>query len=117
MKEELRKINWTEELRDLPPNAAWENIKDHVSAAITKTTPKTSMNSRRGKKWMDRETLASVRKKHKLFRKWQISRQMEDYEAYIKARNQARKACRKAQRKQEAQVAAEAKSNHKANLN
>ncbi|XP_068214381.1 uncharacterized protein [Palaemon carinicauda] len=65
---------------------------------------------------MDRETLESVRKKHRLFRRWQQTREKDDYTAYLKARNRASKKCKKAKRGLEARVAAEAKTNPNAFL-
>lgn len=74
------------------------------------------MRSRGNKKkqWMDKTTLAAVRKKHKLFRLWTKSRDVMDYQNYIRANNEARKACRKAQRQLEQTVASNAKNNPKA---
>ena len=60
---------------------------------------------------MDGGTLASVRKKYRLFRRWLNTRNGEDYLEYIKARNKARKECRKAQRNLEKKLAKEAKTN------
>ncbi|KAL8559525.1 hypothetical protein ACOMHN_037189 [Nucella lapillus] len=62
---------------------------------------------------MDRKTLESVRKKHRLFRRWQQTQEIGDYTAYLKARNKASRECRKAKRNLEATVAAEAKNNPK----
>lgn len=63
---------------------------------------------------MDSGTLASVRKKHKLFRRWLQTHNGQDYTLYARARNQAKKACRQAQKQLEKEVAAKAKKNPKA---
>ena len=71
-------------------------------------------SGRQRKAWMSRETyitLASVRKKHQLFRRWLATRNAQDYANYLKARNEARKACRKAQKNMEMKLASEAKTN------
>ena len=71
----------------------------------------TRARGRHKKPWMDGGTLASVRKKYRLFRRWLNTRNGEDYLEYIKARNKARKECRKAQRNLEKKLAKEAKTN------
>jgi hypothetical protein len=62
---------------------------------------------------MDVKTLATVRKKHKLYRRWLETRAGQDYQEYAKARNKASIECRKAKIKLEETVAAQAKNNPK----
>ncbi|KAA0200510.1 hypothetical protein HAZT_HAZT010703 [Hyalella azteca] len=112
--QELEMVDWVTELTELSVNDVWLRIKEHLHGAVEKSTPKSSTSGRRGKSWMDTSTLASVRKKHQLFRRWLQTRVGADYQAYIKARNQARKKCRTAQKKQEESVARESKRNPKA---
>ena len=78
---------------------------------MDKAVPKKNKGGARPdtKKWMDRETLATVREKHKLFRRWQKTRGNNDYTAYIRSRNKASRECRKVKRKLEATVAADSK--------
>lgn len=114
LKDKLGNVDWDEELGNATVNEAWCNIKARINAAISSSTPISRSNGRRGKSWMNPSTLAVVRKKHKLFRKWQETRADEDYQAYLRARNQARKACRNAQRDLEKKVAADSKTNPKA---
>jgi hypothetical protein len=116
LNQELEAENWNAKLANLSVNEAWLKIKERLHAAVEKSTPKSNpqASGQRGKSWMDMGTLASVRKKHQLFRKWRQTRDSADYQAYIRARNQARKLCRTAQRKQEENVAKEAKRNPKA---
>ena len=45
-------------------------IKTKIEKAVQNAVPKSPVRGRQGKKWMDRGTLETVRKKHKLFRKW-----------------------------------------------
>ena len=74
----------------------------------------TKVTGHRGKRWMDKETLASVRKKHKLFRRWQETQDGQDCLLYSRARNQASKACKRAKKQLEKKVAQDAKKNPKA---
>ncbi|KAL8591660.1 hypothetical protein ACOMHN_056776 [Nucella lapillus] len=91
----------------------WKVIKSKIENAVQQSVPLKSVGRARIKKWMDHKTLESVRKKHRLFRRWQQTREKGDYTAYLKARNKASRECRKAKRNLEATVAAEAKNNPK----
>ena len=101
IKRELSEVNWEEELLNLNTNDTANRIKAKINELVEKYVP---MSGGRGKKrrlWMDRGTLASVRKKHQLFRRWLATRDGEEYLEYVTARNQARKACRKAEKELE----------------
>ena len=111
LKEALCGINWDLELKNLTSNQAWEKIKNKINRAIEISTPMTRPLNRKQNIWMNKGTLASVRKKYSLFRRWQVTRSGQDYLQYVKARNLARKECRKAQRQTEQRLASEAKSN------
>ncbi|KAA0201322.1 hypothetical protein HAZT_HAZT010647 [Hyalella azteca] len=65
---------------------------------------------------MDKDTLTIVRKKHKLFRRWQETRDGQDCQAYKKERNKARKDCRNAQKQLEKKIADEINNQHKGDL-
>ncbi|KAL8594920.1 hypothetical protein ACOMHN_038483 [Nucella lapillus] len=91
----------------------WKVIKSKIENAVQQSVPLKSVGRARIKKWMDRKTLESVRKKHRLFRRWQQTQEIGDYTAYLKARNKTSRECRKAKRNLEATVAAEAKNNPK----
>ncbi|KAL8576907.1 hypothetical protein ACOMHN_067357 [Nucella lapillus] len=114
LKEVLGQVGWVEELAELPVNDVWGKIKQHISDAVSQSTPMSRTSGKKGKGWMDRDTLETVRRKHRLFRKWQTNINEENYKAYIKSRNQARATCRRAQKTQEAKVASDAKTNPKA---
>ena len=111
LKDVLQKVKWEKELEDLSTNLAWDKIKEKKYEAIEESAPMTRPSGRHQKPWMNRETLASVRKKHELFRRWLATRNAQDYANYLKARNEARKACRKAQKNIEMKLASEAKTN------
>ncbi|XP_076466007.1 uncharacterized protein LOC143297493 [Babylonia areolata] len=114
LKEVLGQVVWEEELANLSAKDTWEKIKQHINDAVNQSTPMSQTSGKKGKGWMDKDTLETVRRKHRLFRKWQANRNEVNYKAYIKARNQAKVACRRAQQAQEAKVASEAKTNPKA---
>ncbi|KAL8614437.1 hypothetical protein ACOMHN_007773 [Nucella lapillus] len=101
----------SEDVFDLPD--ACNSLGSRKRSDAKQSVPLKSVGRARIKKWMDRKTLESVRKKHRLFRRWQQTQEIGDYTAYLKARNKASRECRKAKRNLEATVAAEAKNNPK----
>ncbi|KAL8582031.1 hypothetical protein ACOMHN_028012 [Nucella lapillus] len=110
VKEVLGQVGWEEELAGLPVNDASGKIKQHISDAVSQSMPMSRTSGKKGNGWMDRDTLETVRRKHRLFRKWQANRNEENYKGYIESRNQAKATCRRAQRTQEAKVASDAKT-------
>lgn len=114
LKDVLNQTNWEEVLADLSTNETWDLLKDRISKAVLASTPVTRTSGKQGKGWMDKETLLTVRKKHKTYRIWKNNKNDENYREYVKFRNLAKIACRIAQRSQETKIAKEAKSNPKA---
>jgi hypothetical protein len=109
----LAGINWESELSNLSTDQAWTHFREKIGEATRKFVPMTKTGGKGRKKWMDAKTLASVRKKHQMFRKWQESRSAKDYAEYAKASNRAKKDCRRAKVKLEETVASQAKRNPK----
>jgi hypothetical protein len=109
----LAGINWESELSNLSTDQAWTYFREKIGEATRKFVPMTKTGGKGRKKWMDAKTLASVRKKHQMFRKWQESRSAKDYAEYAKASNRAKKDCRRAKVKLEETVASQAKRNPK----
>jgi hypothetical protein len=114
LRESLASVKWQEELEGLSVEDTWHKIKEQLTKAINDSTPTTRSSGSKRKSWMTTGALASVRKKHKLFSRWQETRDGQDYLAYVKERNRARKECRNAQKKLEKKIAAESKRNPKA---
>ena len=71
LRQQLAENDWDTELSGKTVSEAWLYLKEAIQQAVTKSTPKTKSSGRRGKSWMDPDTLGSVRRKHHLFRKWQ----------------------------------------------
>ena len=118
MNKSLGEVNWSKDLEDLDVEETWKYIKDKVTKAIDDNTPKLKVTtSTKRKGWMDKDTLETVRKKHRLFRLWRESKEEDRDQAYKKytgARKQATRACRNAKRRMERNIATQAKRNPKA---
>ena len=114
LKEELGNTNWDDELKGKDTEETWTIIKEQINKAINKSTPMTKPSGRKGKAWMNSETIEIVRKKHRLFREWHRKGNKDsEKKEYNKANNRARKECRKANRLFEKKVAEESKKNPK----
>ena len=111
LKQVLGQHDWNSELDGKDVNETWSIIKANINAAIEESTPLTKVHSHKGKPWMNKETLDIVREKHRLFRKWQSTRNPKDETDYKKANNRARRECRRADKNKEKKVAEEAKEN------
>ena len=109
----FEKIDWREELDNKNVNQMWSIFKDKIEDAKSEFVPKMYVGGRKKKKWLDKGTLTSVRKKHRLYSRWLETRNGKDYQDYKKALNKATKECRKARRKMEATVAEQSKNNPK----
>jgi hypothetical protein len=113
MRQALNDIRWEYEMSSLSTNESWILFREHLDKVINKFVPVFRGNRVTKKKWLEVGALSSVRKKHKLYRRWLQTQAGEDYLAYAQARNQATRACRVAKRKLETTVAAQAKNNPK----
>ena len=107
LNEDLAKVDWEVELKDLNTESMWSKIKNNIETAIEKHVPKTKPHGSKFKKWMSNETLDIVKNKHRLHH---IDKQSIEYK---KANNKARKACRKARRNLEENVASQSVFNNK----
>ena len=114
LKEEIRKHDWDNLLRYKNVEDSWKCIKSCINDAIEISTPMCSPTGKKSKRFMDKDTLEVVRKKHRLFRKWNKSKDPEDHVQYSKANNKSRKECRKAQMRYEEKIAKESKHNPRA---
>lgn len=109
----LGKIDWESEFVNKDTDSIWNTLKDKIQAATDIFVPKVKQKGKRRKKWLDKGTLASVRKKHKLYRRWLQTKDGQDYLEYCKARNKAKRDCRKAKKRLEKEVAKDSKRNPK----
>jgi hypothetical protein len=110
----LQEVDWKNDMNGLKVEELWLLIKEKIHEAVEKSVPKVMAKQQYKRKWMDGGTLSTVRKKHKLFRRWLETHDGKIYEEYIKARNKATKACRQARKRLEKVVAQKAKDNPKA---
>ena len=65
LNEDLAKVDWEVELKDLNTESMWSKIKDNIETAIEKHVPKTKPHGSKLKKWMSKETFDIVKNKHR----------------------------------------------------
>ena len=91
LRSELSKLNWEEELEHKDVNETWDFIKAEINKAIEVSTPTCLTSGKKNKRFIDKETLETVRQKHRLYRKWKRTDNPDDKKAYTRANTKARK--------------------------
>ena len=87
MKTFFEKVDWEKEFIDMSVNDMWRSFRIKIEEAKSKFVPKTIVGENKRKKWLDKCTLTSVRKKHRLYAKWLETKTGETYMEYKKALN------------------------------
>jgi hypothetical protein len=116
---DLKSIDWEGELKSRKANDAWNFFETKFKVAIEKNIPKTKPKTRDSAPkfkplWMNKIAMKKVKMKYNAWKRYTRTKQYQDYENYIKARNDATKEVRKAKKKYERNLAEEVKNNPKA---
>ena len=59
----LNSVDWEEEFKDKDTNAIWNIVKNKIQKATELNVPKIKSKGKKRKRWMDKGTLTTVRKK------------------------------------------------------
>ena len=113
-KNHIATTDW-EILKSMNVNECWTYIKEKIQEGIHKFIPtKTVSNNLKDKPpWMSHTVKKSVKKKHKLFKRFLHTDSSYDYKEYIKVRNTTCKIIKRAKRCHEKNIASQAKDNPK----
>ena len=116
---EIARHQWSEEMEEMSVEESWNLIETRLTAAMEKHIPKSrpTTNKKRKPLWMNDKVFVKVKKKSAAFKRYQETKEGEDYNTYAKARNQAKWTCRAAVREFEKNLAKESKTNPKAFYN
>jgi hypothetical protein len=100
MREDMRGVDWKRELHGLTVDRTWTVLKRKVEATVKKNVP-LRMEACRGRPcWMNREILATIRRKKRLWRQVRGGGLTEEYrEADKKVKNLIRNAKRRFEKK------------------
>lgn len=114
MRKEFAGLDWTN-LQELDVEECWLEIKNCIEQAMTKHIPKVKCNSgkRRKPAWLNAKARKSVKKKHKLYKRFLRSDLSYDYRRYIQSRNECNRVIKQAKREYEKKLAKGCKANAK----
>ena len=114
MREEFQNVNWNH-MDDMTVDACWEDIKCKLKSSMQENIPKTKVS--KGKKvkslWMNPKALRSIKKKHKLYKRYLQTDEGLDYQSYILKRDKCDKVIKKAKKMYEKKIAKNCKTNVK----
>ncbi|XP_077989646.1 uncharacterized protein LOC144443981 [Glandiceps talaboti] len=116
MRQQMKEIQWDQELNDKVTDEAWNLFMYHLNKSIKSCIPRTkpkNTSSHNKPVWFNGTARDKVKEKHRAFKKYITTRDGEDYRVFAKARNQAKWACRQAVRDFERNIAHEVKLNPK----
>ena len=112
MRKEIAGLTW--QLTDKSTNEIYNNIKDAIHTTMEKNIPKTRpINKKKKPRWLDKKIMRRIKKKHKLFKRYLLTKEGTDYVRFMQARRRCKKAIKSAKRKFERNIAKHSKTNPK----
>ena len=110
MRKEVKEYEWN--LHNKTSNEINNIIKDVIYTSMEKNIPKTKKKNKKNQPgWLDNKTLRKIKKKHKLFQRYLLTKEGTDYLKFIQARKKCKRAIKTAKREYERKVAKHSKSN------
>ena len=112
MRKEISQENW-QDLEQMNVEETWVTIKNKIVSQMNKHIPKTDVNNTKKLKpcWMNNKVFRKIKKKYHAYKRYLVTKQGREYEAYIRKRNDCTKAIKKAKKKHERNIAKECKMN------
>lgn len=112
---DMLSIDWDDELRGLSVQEMTDRINEAITSAVNKWVPKKIINTNTKKKplWMNHHALLKVKKKHHAWIRYLNTKDGQDYQRYVSARNIATHTIRKTRREFETKLAQEIRTNNK----
>ena len=115
MKRKLNASDWKELFHGKDVNLSWKTFLKLLNDVILKYIPRFTFNNKRKKSiWMNSQTFWKVQLKNRAYHQYLRATDHNDYNIYVKYRNQAKRACRKAVSDYEHSLSKAVKSNPKA---
>jgi len=100
MRSDMKRVDWKRELNGLTVDRMWAVLKRKVGAAVRKHVPMKAEACRRRPCWMNKEILAAIRRKNRLWKQVKKSGMTDEYkETEKKVKNLIRSAKRKFEKK------------------
>ena len=97
MKRKLNAIDWKELFHGKDVNLSWKTFLKLLNNIILKYTPRFTFNKKSKKSiWMNSQAFSKVHLRNRVYHQYLRTKDHNDYNIYVKYRNQAKRACRKA---------------------
>ena len=106
MREDLKKVKW-DKIDELEVEGQWEFIKKEIIDSMNKHIPKSNKSEIKKNKpcWMNDKVFRKIKKKYYAYKRYLVSKEGQDYEHYIKKRNECTREIKKAKKKHERNIA------------
>ena len=115
MKRKLNAIDWKELFHGKDVNLSWKTFLKLLNDIILKYTPRFTFNNKRKKSiWMNSQAFSKVQLKNRAYHQYLRTKIHNDYNIYVKYRNQVKIAFRKSVSNYEHFLSKKVKSNPKA---
>ena len=115
----LKQLNWNKLMEDCDSdvNKQWSVFMNIMNDITSRYIPSKIIcnQNRKGTVPLDSATLAKIKKKHKLWKKFNVPKAGEVYNEYCKVRNSVKRSVNKARREYEKDIAKQIKNNLKIN--
>ena len=112
MREEIAGYKW--DLADKDTNEIYKCIKKVVHTSMEKNIPKIRLNNKKKKpRWLNNKIMRKIKKKHKLFKRYLLTKEGTDYLKFMQARKRCKKEIKSAKRGYERNIAKHSKANPK----
>ena len=102
-------VAWNDVLHNLDTQNSWEALRNIIRRAEERAVPKKRRRVKNRPLWMRQNVIRVVRKKKRLWKMYQATREYEEYLAYKNVEKEVRGLVPKAKRKFERKLAKEAK--------
>ena len=100
MREEIANHKWN--LQDKNPNEICNTIKDVIQESMVRNIPKVKQKKKRNQpRWLDNKILRKIKKKHRLFKRYLLTKEGIDYLRFIESRRKCKRAIKSAKREYE----------------
>ena len=121
MRHLVKNENLMDLIKEMNTEETWSCISECILEAVDKSVPKIyqNLNSKSGKQqrkkpeWWTEKSGTKVKLKGEAYRKWLRTQEDEDWNSYVKLRNQSKSECRKADREYQKGIAKDSKKNPK----
>ena len=117
IREELSRVDWKIELQGKDTQGQWNEIRTIIHQVQGKYIPRKTMNPSARKNfkplWMNANALKRVKAKRDSFKRYMRTKDGNDYQAYVNARNAVRREVRRAVKEHEKELSKESKKDPK----